>query len=64
MLNAIVLYIGNRSTGDNLLNMLRLIFKENLTTKEKTKKLNDEYDLSITGEMGEQADDMSRPFKR
>ena len=64
MLNAIVLYIGNRSTGDNLLNMLRLIFKENLTTKEKTKKLNDEYDLSITGEMGEQSGDMSRPFKR
>ena len=58
MLNAIVLYIGNRSTGDNLLNMLRLIFKENLTTKEKTKKLKDEYDLSISGEMGEEMDTM------
>lgn len=51
LLNAVVLYIGNHKTGDNLLNMLRLIFKENLTTKEKTKKLKDEYDLSITGEI-------------
>ena len=38
--------------------MLRLIFKENLTTKEKTKKLKDEYDLSISGEMGEEMDTM------
>ena len=53
-----MLYIGNRSTGDKLLNMLRLIFKENLTTKEKTKKLKDEYDLSISGEMGEEMDTM------
>ena len=58
LLNAVVLYIGNHKTGDKLLNMLRLIFKENLTTKEKTKKLKDEYDLSITGEMGEEMDTM------
>lgn len=58
LLNAVVLYIGNRNTGDKLLNMLRLIFKENLTTKEKTKKLKDEYDLSISGEMGEEMDTM------
>ena len=58
LLNAVVLYIGNHKTGDKLLNMLRLVFKENLTTKEKTKKLKDEYDLSISGEMGEEMDTM------
>ena len=58
LLNAVVLYIGNHKPGDKLLNMLLLIFKENLTTKEKTKKLKDEYDLSISGEMGEEMDTM------
>ena len=54
LLNAFVVYIGNHQTGDRLLNLLRLIFKENLSAAEKKERLIRDYDLRFTEEMGEE----------
>ena len=58
LMNAIVVYIGDHRTGDNLLNLLRLIFKQGLSGIEKRKLLEQEYDMKLTDEMGEELDTM------
>ena len=40
--------------GNKLINLLRLIFKEDLTATEKTERLIRDYDLQLTEEMGEE----------
>lgn len=57
-MNAIVVYISDHRTGDNLLNLLRLIFKQELSGIEKRKLLEQEYDMKLTDEMGEELDTM------
>ena len=52
--NAIVAYIGDQRTENNLLNLLRLIFKQNLSGAEKRKLLEQEYDMKLTEDMGEE----------
>lgn len=52
--NAIVAYIGDQRTENTLLNLLRLIFKENLNGAEKRKLLEQEYDMKLTEDMGEE----------
>ena len=54
LLNAFVVYVGDQRTGNKLINLLRLIFKEGLTATEKTERLIRDYDLQLTEEMGEE----------
>ena len=56
--NAIVAYIGDQRTENTLLNLLRLIFKENLNGAEKRKLLEQEYDMKLTEDMGEELNTM------
>ena len=58
LMNAIVVYIGDHHSSDNLLNLLRLIFKQDLSAAEKKKLLKQDYDLTLTEEMGEELDTM------
>ena len=58
LLNAFVVYVGEQQTGDKLINLLRLIFKEDLNATEKKNRLRDEYNLQLTEEMGEELIDM------
>ena len=58
LMNAIVVYIGDHHSSDNLLNLLRLIFKQDLSAEEKKKLLKQDYDLTLTEEMGEELDSM------
>ena len=53
-MNMIVVYVGNRRTGDNFLNLLRLIFRQHLSGAEKRKLLEQKYDMKLTAEMGEE----------
>lgn len=54
LMNMIVVYVGNRRTGDNFLNLLRLIFRQHLSGAEKRKLLEQKYDMKLTAEMGEE----------
>lgn len=56
--NAIVVYIGDQHTENTLLNLLRLIFKQNLSGAEKQKMLEQEYDMKLTEDMGEELNTM------
>ena len=58
LLNAFVVYVGEQQTGDKLINLLRLIFKEDLNATEKKNRLRDEYNLQLTEEMGEELSNM------
>ena len=56
--NAIVAYIGDQQTENMLLNLLRLIFKENLSGVEKRKLLEQKFDMELTEDMGEELNTM------
>jgi len=56
--NAIVAYIGDQRTENTLLNLLRLIFKEDMSGAEKRRLLEREYDMKLTEDMGEELDTM------
>ena len=56
--NAIVAYIGDQYTENTLLNLLHLIFKQNLSGAEKRKLLEQEYDMKLTDDMGEELNTM------
>lgn len=58
LLNAVVVYVGDHNTGNKLLNLLRLIFKQNLSGKEKRQLLNQKYDMQLTSTMGKELESM------
>ena len=58
LLNAVVVYVGDHSTGDKLLNLLRLIFKQELSGQEKRQLLEQKYDMQLTSNMGKELDSM------
>lgn len=51
LLNAIVVYLGSKQTGNKLLGMLYLIFKAELNAKDKKSRLKAEYELDMNDEM-------------
>ena len=48
ILNVVMLYLGNRKTQDNLIEMLRIIFKEKAPALVKKQQLEEEYGIHLT----------------
>ena len=48
ILNVVMLYLGNRKTQDNLIEMLRIIFKEKAPALVKKQQLEEEYGIRLT----------------
>ena len=48
LINIVMLYLGNRKTQDKLMEMLRIIFKEEAPASVKKKQLEENYDIHLT----------------
>ena len=48
LMNIVMLYLGNRKTQDSLMEMLRIIFKEEAPASVKKKQLEEDYDIHLT----------------
>ncbi len=49
-----MIYLGSRKTKDRMLELLRLIFKENVSAADKKERLNKEYQMDLTSDMEEE----------
>ncbi len=54
MISIVMVYLGRRKTKDRALELLRLVFKENISAAKKKKRLDSEYDMDLTSDMEEE----------
>ncbi len=54
MISIVMVYLGRRKTKDRALELLRLVFKENISAAKKKKRLDREYDMDLTSDMEEE----------
>lgn len=50
LINIVMLYLGNRKTQDSLMEILRIIFKEEAPASQKKKQLEEGYGIHLTGD--------------
>jgi hypothetical protein len=58
LLSIVMVYLGSRRTKDRLLELLRLVFKEEIAAAEKKVRLAEEYQLDLTSDMEEELSTM------
>jgi len=54
LINITTIYLGNRKTTDRLIELLRLLFKKEISAAEKKNRLQQDYDLNLTDDMREE----------
>lgn len=58
LINITLIYLGNHRTGDNLIELLRLVFHSNAKVAVKKERLAKQYDLNLTDDMAEEMNTM------
>ncbi len=58
MISIVMVYLGSRKTKDKLLELLRLVFKEEISAARKKKRLDKEYEMDLTSDMEEELNTM------
>lgn len=58
LINITLIYLGNHRTGDNLIELLRLVFRSNAKVAVKKERLAKQYDLNLTDDMAEDMNTM------
>ena len=58
LINITLIYLGNHRTGDNLIELLWLVFRSNAKVAVKKERLVERYDLNLTDDMAEEMNTM------
>ena len=58
LINITLLYLGNRRTGDKLIELLRLVFRSKAGVAIKKERLAKQYELNLTDDMAEEMNTM------